>query len=253
MDFWERLEACKKDLSPAEMKVCRILEDNPAPFHYFSATRIAQDNKIPQASITRFVQRLGFNSYSDFRMSLVTSKKKDEDNAYETVSSDKKLIECVSSVRQVASEELLNHLSNIIINANHVFLCGTGNSHIQAYQLMIKLTNIQIQSSLVEPGFEVQSLRAMTSKDIVIMYSHMNPTYKQFLDALHDLPAEEKPYSVMIYSSPNHPLRKQVDLPIELPTLMTQNTISQANEFPPVLFNLFLIEHMVQILRNKNE
>jgi hypothetical protein len=92
----------------------------------------------------------------------------------------------------------------------------------------------------------------MTDKDVVIMYSHMNPTYKHFLDALNDLPANERPYTVLIYSSPNHPLRKQVDLPVELPTLMTRNTISQANEFPPVLFNLFLIEHMVKILRDKN-
>ena len=253
MDFWERLEACKNDLSPAEMKVCRILEENPSPFHYFSASRIAHDNGIPQASITRFVHRLGFNSYSDFRMALVTSKRKDPDDQADKISSEQKLIECISAVRRIASADLLNKLSDLIINAHHVFLCGVGNSNVQAYQMMIKLSNIQIQSTLVQPGFETQTLRTMTPQDVIIMYSHMNTTYKALLEAIRDLPKEERPYTVLIYSTPNHPLRKQVRFPIELPTLNTQNTISQANEFPPVLFNLFLIEHMVQILRDRSE
>lgn len=251
MNFWVRLETCKKDLSPSEMKVCKILEEDPTPFHFFSASKIAQDYGIPQASITRFVQRLGFNSYSDFRMALVTSETK---HAYqEPITSEKQIIECASAVRELASKTLLDILSHHIINAHHVFMAGTGNAHIQAYQMMIKLANIGIPSTLIQPGFETQTLRVMNNQDVVILYSHMLPTHKSFLEAANDLPKEERPFIVLIYSKPNHPLRKYVDLPIELPTFNTANTISQANEFPPVMFNLYLIEHLVEILRSKHK
>lgn len=251
MNFWERLEIYKKDLSPAEMKVCKILEEDPMSFHHFSATKIARDNHIPQASITRFVQRLGFNSYNDFRMALVTSESKNKINNSNTLSSQNRIIECTTSVREIASKALLDSLSTHLIGAHHIFLAGTGNAHIQAYQMMIKLTTIGIKSTLIQSGFETQTLRTMCHEDVVILYSHMHPTHKDFLEAAKDLPKNERPFTVLIYSTPNHPLRKFVDFPIELPTFETMNTISQANEFPPVIFNLFLAEHMVEILRHR--
>ena len=194
MNFWERLEACKKDLSPAEMKVYRILEEDPTPFHYFSATKIARDNNIPQASITRFVQRLGFNSYSDFRMALVTSENKNKVSDDKLLTSEKQIIECTSEVREIASKSLLDFLGNTLINAHHVFLTGTGNSYVQAYQMMIKLTVDGIKSTLIQPGFETQSLRTMQHQDVVIIYSHMLPTHKVFLEAVNDLSAPQYRY-----------------------------------------------------------
>jgi len=253
MNFWDRLEACKNDLTPAEMKVCEILEKNQYPFHTFSATKIAKLYRIPQASITRFVKKLGFESYSDFHLALVMSEKKIDSTVTEVKTTEQRLIENTSLVRQVATQPLLDKLSDLIIDSHHVFLCGTGNAYIPAYQLMIKLTSNEIQSTVIPPGFESQTLHTMDHEDIIIMYSHMNPTYKIFCESIKELPKEERPYTVLVYSTPNHPVRKLVDLAIELPTLVTKNTISQANEFPPINFNMFLTEAIRTHLRNRQK
>lgn len=250
MNFWDRLDASKAELTPAEMKVCNILEKDPYPFHSFSATKIAKMYRIPQASITRFVQKLGFESYSDFHIALVMSEKKTD---VEKTTTEQSLIDCTSKVRQVATKPLLDKLSEKIIQANHIFLCGTGNANLPAYQLMIKLTNMEIQSTLVPPGFENQLLHTMSRNDLIIMYSHMNPTYKLFCEAIRELPKEKRPYTVLVYSTPNHPVRKLVEMPIELPTLVTGNTISQANEFPPMNFNMFLSENLRGHLRDQRK
>lgn len=251
MNFWERLELNKVNLTPAEMKVCDLLEENPYPFHSFSASKVAENYNIPPASITRFIKKLGFKSYSDFRLNLALSEKRKGDNQQQTHSSEHSFIELVSQVRQIASPALLERLSEILINSHHIFLAGTGNAYIQAYQLMVKLTITELQSTLMRQGFEIQTLHTMKHNDVVILFSHSNPTYKPFLEAVNDLPADERPYTILVCTSLNHPVRKLVDLCIELPTLITSNTISQANEFAPLFFNLFLIEELVEQIRNQ--
>lgn len=250
MNFWKRLELCKKDLTPAEMRVCEILEENPYPFHSFSASKVAESYNIPPASITRFVKKLGFNSYSDFRLSLALSEKNSTVEESETITTETALINLTSQIRQIAAPALLDRLCELIINSNHVYLAGTGNAYIQAYQLMVKLTISEIQSSVLHQGFETQTLHTMKHDDVIIVFSHMNSTYKSFLEAVNDLPDDERPYTILVCTTPNHPVRKLVDLCVELPNLVTSNTISQANEFAPLLFNLFLIENLVERIRD---
>lgn len=253
MNFWENLEKNKKYLTPAEKKVCKILEENPYPFHTFSGSKIAEMYDVPQSSITRFVKKLGYENYADFRMDLAMSERRSSKTVETVKNSEKSVIENVSAVRQVASKSLMDDISDKLINAHHIYLMGTGNSYLAAYQMMVKLTITRIQSTLVEPGFEIQRLHSMNGKDVVIMYSTMNPTHKAFLQAVEELPKQSRPYTVLVTSTKNHPLKKMVDNCVELPTIVTPNTISQANEFPPMSFNLFLIENLVENIRNKNK
>lgn len=251
MNFWQNLEENKKNLTPAEMKVCKILEENPYPFHTFSGSRISETFNVPQASITRFVQKLGYDNYADFRMDLAMSERRDAKTIDNIKDSEKSVIDNVSAVRQVASKPLMDEISEKLINAHHVYLMGTGNSHLAAYQMMVKLTITRIQSTLVEPGFEIQRLHTFKNDDVVIMYSTMNPTHKAFMEAVNELPKKSRPYTILVTSGKNHPLKKMVDNCVELPMIVTPNTISQANEFPPMAFNLFLIENLVENIRNK--
>ena len=252
MNFWANLDKYKNELTPAERKVCKILEENPYPFHTFSGSKIAEMYNLPQASISRFVKKIGYDSYADFRMDLAMSEKKNVAQSGVT-SSEKALTDSVSIIRQLASETLMDSLSKKIIMAHHVYLMGTGNSNVAAYQMMVKLTGSRIQSTIIPSGFEVQALHSMNKDDLCIMYSHMNPTYETFLNAVWDLPKQARPKTIMICSSKNHPLKKKVDQCVELPTFVTSNTISQANEIPPVIFNLFLAENLVKNIRDKKD
>ena len=120
-ELYKELEENKKNLTPAEMKVCKILEENPYPFHTFSGSRISETFNVPQASITRFVQKLGYDNYADFRMDLAMSERRDAKTVDNIKDSEKRVIDNVSAVRQVASKPLMDEISEKLINAHHVY------------------------------------------------------------------------------------------------------------------------------------
>ena len=65
--FLARLRQHLEHLSPTEKKLALLILDTPISLGSYSASELAQITDVSNATITRFVRRLGYDSYEAAR------------------------------------------------------------------------------------------------------------------------------------------------------------------------------------------
>jgi DNA-binding MurR/RpiR family transcriptional regulator len=68
--LFDRIRAHVGDLSPSERRVARALLAGPPTIGLESSARLAEHAGVSGPTVSRFVQRLGFDSYGDFQRAL---------------------------------------------------------------------------------------------------------------------------------------------------------------------------------------
>ena len=186
---------------------------------------IAARYGIAQSAISRFCQKIGFNSFSDFRMALAlsvsahsfrdTASPPDEKSSWQLTDY---ICDLVRSTGHMVGEETLRRLSRKIIEADHIYVTGTARSGIPAQLLVSLLVQLCRPSYFIEPGLEVETLHIMKDRDLVVLFSSQNPTHKEFLGMAAELSPAHHPSTLLVTHSPKHPVSKMVDDVVVLPT-----------------------------------
>lgn len=239
MNIWETLERHKEDFTPKELEICELVRRDPYAFASSTAMEIASRYNVAQSAISRFCQKAGFNSFADFRMSMILSTSTNPtrlDDASSKTPHDFVYYMC-DMIRQTAVAlpvDLLCPLARRIVGASRVYTSGYGASYTAAHTLAFKLTLSSVPASLIAPSMELETLHIIKSSDIVFLFSMANPTHRDFLSLVEDLSPEKRPYIVLVDGISRHPLRRKVSQVITLPNWMTlqypfmiDNSISQ--------------------------
>lgn len=71
--FGERLRACDRSLSRAELLVAKFIDQNRATALAYSAAQLAAEVGISDATVVRTAQALGFDGLSELRQALATT------------------------------------------------------------------------------------------------------------------------------------------------------------------------------------
>lgn len=225
MNIFEQMELCKADFTPREREIYEIFRSEPDVIAQNTTIAIAARYGIAQSAISRFCQKIGFNSFSDFRMALAlsvsahsfgdTAAPPDEKSDWQMTDY---ICDLVRSTGRMVSEETLRRLSRKVIKANHVYVTGTARSSIPAQLLVTMLVQLCLPSYFIEPGLEVETLHIMKQDDLIILFSSQNPTHKEFLSMAAGLSPARRPSTLLVAHSPKHPVSKMVDDVVVLPT-----------------------------------
>ena len=241
-------------LTAKEMEVYEILKNDPYAFRSSTATEIASKYNISQSAISRFCQKLGFSGFSDFRLSLVfNAPRPTNNNAYDINHYTNVLNSLCSMIGSTISQDLLKEVANKIINARCCYTSGYGASNVTAnmlaFQCMVQGTHVYHLS----PSTEVETLHILNDEDVVILYSAMNSSHKDFFDMLEDLPPQKRPYIILVANTPRHPFAKKVDKIILLPnTKDVEETILFTPSISQTIFTFLLTAQVSLAMINKN-
>ena len=229
-------------LTAKELEVLEILKNDPYAFKSSTATEIATKYNISQSAISRFCQKLGYSGFSDFRLSLIFNSPSDK-----TIISDNKYYanlfnNLCNNLSSSIPNELLEEAAKIILNARNCYFSGYGASNNSALFLSFQCLTQGIRSYHLPTSTEVETLHVMNNEDVVILFSAINSSHKDFFSMLEDLPLTKRPYIILIANTPRHPFAKKADKIILLPNA---KDVDPSIIFTPsilqMIFSFFLI------------
>lgn len=254
MNVWEQMENCKADLTPKELEIYELVKKDPYSFTASTAMEIASRYGVAQSAISRFCQKVGFSGFADFRLSMILATSTRPDRLDDSSNSEPHdfayyLCAMIQQTKKILPDRLLDDLAGHILDATAVYTSGYGSSMSAAHTMAFLLTCSGIPAHLITPSLEMETLHIIKNTDIVILFSVSNPSHRDFLSLVADMPADKRPYIVLVDSTSRHPLRNRVSQVITLPDWLSIHVSFMINNtVPQFAFCHFAIERVNNLL-----
>jgi RpiR family transcriptional regulator, carbohydrate utilization regulator len=166
------------EMNPAMKRVADFMIENYDKFVYMGLSEIAQKSKVSDASVTRFIRKIGFKNFKSFQVEIAKSllNGEVEKSVYGgAVAGDsvrticEKIftsnIQILKDTLNILDYSLIEKVSDLILKARHVTFFSQGRSSVTSasgrlrfYRLGIQCTSYSdpheqaVASCMVEPG-----------------------------------------------------------------------------------------------------
>lgn len=136
-------------LTKAEKKVANIVLEDKEKVIYYTLTDLAERANVGETTVLRFCRQIGYNGYQKFKLDLAQSlvnntfEKEEEPNRQTIVERvTKQNVEFLSECDQVVTQEQVERVSDMFINASKIALFGVGTSGFTANIAMYRFIRI---------------------------------------------------------------------------------------------------------------
>ena len=263
LNIWDKIESCKPNLTPKELEIYELLQKDPYSFSAGSAMEIAARYGVTQSAISRFCQKAGFSGFADFRLSMTLGLSSDSqklDVPFNSISKSNEM-DCtqamcsiITTVSQALPDKLLDDLAQRILHSTNIYASGYGASLCAAQSLAFLLTISSIPGHLLLASQEMEALHIIKNSDTVFLFSVSNPSHRDFLSLVTELPQEKRPYTILITGIPKHPLRHKVSQVISLPCwtswISGSYPMMMNNFVPQFAFTQLVVDRVTQHCAN---
>lgn len=221
-----------------------------------SIEELAHSIGISEATLVRFVRKLGFQGYQKFRIALARESITENQQLFEVEVPEKgdvvdlvfsHTIKVLQATHDLVNRKLVGTLAEKLVKSGTIFLFGLGGSNIAARDAFHKFIRTGIHCSFAE-DFHMQLMLASqsTEKDIAILFSHMGSNY-DILSIAEELKAHGCPFAVLT-SYTSSPLAKMANMVFKVSPLHS-NVVAEAftaNVAASTYINALYIELMQQ-------
>lgn len=183
----------KGKLTPKENEISEYILKNMNEVLKLTSAELAIKIGVGQSSIIKFIKKIGFNKYGDFKIQL--SKELENEKMYKIKEAIHNQIYTDDSLENIATKtlnetikglektvrnieyEYFNSIVEVIKKSKKILIIGSGMSSIVARDLEIKLIKINIEALHYEsPHMQLMKLATMGSEDLIIAISHRGET-----------------------------------------------------------------------------
>ncbi len=205
--------------SEKERKVAGFILATPAEAVHPSIEELAEKIGVSESTLVRFVRKLGYKGYQQFRIALATETVAPESLVYEApvdARGDDASVVFGSAIRTLEltlaslSRRTLERVARAAVDARRLFLFGLGGSGIVAMDACHKLVRSGLSCS--DAGdFHLQLMMASQTcpEDLALLVSHTGAN-RDTLALAEEIRARGCPMAV-ITSNPRSPLAKMAD------------------------------------------
>ena len=173
-------------MSKSHKALVKYIKENINTVAYKSISEIAKENNIGEATVTRFVKRVGFNNFQEFKLSVAKEfySKFDENIINPSITENDDLFDVAYKLVKSSVDVLENNLKNLdidkinecieyILNAKKVYFIGIGYSGNIATEYSYKFMRIGINCSSFTDGHTMIILSSIMDKDdLILAISH---------------------------------------------------------------------------------
>lgn len=222
-----------ESFSDSELKIAAYIIHNSQEVIGMTIYQLADKTYASTATVTRFCRKLGTDGFTDFKIQLakelntfsLSDERIGQDTPFTKVDSPKAIAQNILNLNIQSTLDTYNHLdieqllfiSKKIVQANSVYLYGSGQSLILAEEFQYKLLRIGISASVApQSGFQsmISSAQPKDSIAIMISYYGTNTINKNILEAL-----ESKAITSVLITGPNeNPLSKIAHETVHVPS-----------------------------------
>lgn len=183
----------EKEMTLKEKEIAGYILENMRDILNLTSAEMALKIGVGQSSIIKFIKKLGFNKYGEFKIQiskeieserLNKNKERIHDQIYlddtlEEVST-KTLNETIRALEKTVGNIKFEYFQEVIEEikkSKKILIIGSGMSSIVAKDLEIKFMKIKIDALHYEsPHMQLMKLATMDSNDLVIAISHRGET-----------------------------------------------------------------------------
>lgn len=222
MSILEKLNNDEIKLTKSQENLALYMKENINEVAYKSISEIAKESEVGEATITRFVKKIGFNNFQEFKLSIVKesheTEKENTNIINPSINEDDGILDVANKLVKSSIEVLEGNLKNIdidkidcciksILNSKKVYFIGIGYSGNIAMEAMYKFMRIGINCNGFTDGHTMVMMSSILSEDdLVIAISHTGDT-KEVIKA-SKLAVENKAKVISITSNQNSELSK---------------------------------------------
>ncbi|MBQ9316658.1 MAG: MurR/RpiR family transcriptional regulator [Atopobiaceae bacterium] len=235
MNTIELMDGSVSSFSKTDRAIYEAIRKFPDMFAASSVTEIANGGGFSKPALTRFAQRLGFGGFVEFQYQFAQDleerrQRSDAPTSAEVYGGLLKLVE-----ERLDREQLLSLLERMRAS-RHVYLMGYNLSRIPAEELNIAL---QFDSTIHASYPQIDVSQRFVEDDLLIVYSAVSGDSLKGLMHEFKIGRNAKPYMVLVTTNSKHPLRRNFDEVIVLPTanVATSDRTVLADTFAFLMFN----------------
>lgn len=190
MNILEQLDTPNFKASKSDKILIDYIKKNLEEVAYKSISQIASESNIGEATITRFTKKMGFNGFSDFKVTLaqeisssnkkniISSSIENGESAYETA--QKLLSSNIATLEDtvdIINGDDIQKCAKMIIDAKRIYFIGLGYSGIIAEDSNYKFMRIGLNSVSFDCSHTMIMMASiMKEGDLVISISHSGET-----------------------------------------------------------------------------
>ena len=181
--FLGRVREALPQLHPAERRLGEFLCDFPGELASYNAQELAKLANVSKSTVSRFVRRLGFESYEHARM-LAREESQTGSRLFLSRVGDKRSANWLDADITQSKENLdwtfrrigkseLEAIARALLNASKVWVIGFRSSHAFAVYLQWQLTQV-LQNSVAIPGGGetlAEHIASMAENDCVVFFA----------------------------------------------------------------------------------
>lgn len=186
MKYITTIKSFYPSLSKQEKKVADYIIEKKGQISYQSLNEITKQINVGEATIVRFVKKIGFAGFQDFKLQIA---KEDfplieigYDNYIDNIQSN--IIDTIKNTKSLINKEQLEKSISLISKANRLFLYGVGASGLVAMELENKLLRFgKAATAYTDSHFQVMNAAIVNNRDVIIAISLSGSTI-DVLDSL---------------------------------------------------------------------
>jgi len=212
-----KIHEARSTFSTKEEVIADFILQNPQSSVYPTIEELAEQIGVSEATLFRFVRKLGYSGYQQFRIALATDIASPQQRVYETTLENNKesTVSLVFNTNIRALEETLKHINpeqikqiaQLCVRSKGLYFFGLGGSSIVALDAYHKLVRTGL-SCCAPTDFHMQLMQAsqLSSEDTAFLISHTGVNR----DALHlaETIQQQKAQLIIITDAKRSPLLK---------------------------------------------
>ena len=216
MDFYEKTSANMPKLSTTEQNIFNYIIKNLHLVKNMSIRELADKCFVSTTTLFRFVQKLGYEGYSDFIEAVKSTEQETRkihipnivrDDNYR----DSYLKNVVEAVKVITDEKIEKF--NAIFNRNpHIYILGEGLSREAAHYFYRLLTTIGFNVELPSEEFEFSSILRRIKRDDVLLVLSYSGNNKSVIHQIERIFAISTPKIISFTRADNNAIQNMSDL-----------------------------------------
>ena len=235
MNTIELMDGSVSSFSKTDRAIYEAIRKFPDMFATSSVTDLSARGGFSKPALTRFAQRLGFSGFIEFQYQFAQDLEAARSRT-DAPTNAEIYGGLLKAVEERVDRTQLQNLVERMRTSQHVYIMGYNLSRMPAEELNIAL---QFDPTIHASYPQIDVSQRFAADDLLVVYSAVSGD--SFKGLMHEfkIGRNTKPYMVLVTTNSKHPLRRNFDEVIALPTatVATSNRTALADTFAFLMFN----------------
>lgn len=175
------IKSCYPSLSKTEKKVADYILKERGKIIYQTLLEISQNIEVGEATIIRFVRKIGFSGFQDLKFEIakennndIESNSNSLDNNYDSYIDEnaERIAQTIINTKSTLDKDNLKLAIKMITDSKRVFFYGVGSSGFTANEAQTRFMRLGvIGNAIIDPHFQSMYSSISNSQDVIIIFS----------------------------------------------------------------------------------